>query len=63
MFKEQASVQPQLSTGRKSVTLQDILERVKNFFEQTSRSHIRLAAEMLSLGYDTIWRILREQLK
>ena len=60
-LKKHGSAHPRKAAGNESFS-EEIVQRVKNFFMETDRSHIREASNVLNLSVGTVWNVLRKKL-
>ena len=61
-LEDHGSAHPRRATGKKTLSV-EVVERVKNFFTENYRSHIREASGRLDLSMRAVWKVLRKKLK
>ena len=61
-LKDHSFAYPRQATGKEPLSVEAV-ERVKNFFTENYRSHIRGASDRLDLSMGTVWKVLRKNLK
>ena len=61
-LKDRGSAHPRQTTGKEPLSVEAV-ERVKSFFTENDRRHIREASDRFDLSMGTVWKVLEKKYK